>query len=273
MKFSFPTRFGIAITLALAVGTPAWADAKSDLTAAAKKLGEAKNYTWTTTVDLEGMPFKPGPTHGKRQKDGYVWVSSEMMGNTSEAFLRGTNGVAKVDGEWKSEADLPQFGGPGGPDGGRPPGGGDRPNTGGPGGPGGRGGFAGMGARRLLQTKAPHEAALMYAEKGKDLKSTDGAISGELPEDVVKELAMFGRRGRGGGPGGGGPGNAKGWIKIKIANGQITKTIVEIESEMRAPDGGTQTINAITTTEIQEVGTTQLDIPEGVKAKLEKADK
>ena len=115
---------------------------------------------------------------------------------------------------------------------------------------------------------------MMYAEKAKDLKATDGAITGELPEDVVKELAMFGRRGRGGGPGGGGgPTNAKGWIKIKLANGQITKAILEIESEMRAPDGGTQTINAITTTEIKDVGTTQLEVPEAVKSKLEKADK
>lgn len=129
-----------------------------------------------------------------------------------------------------------------------------------------------MAARRLLQSEAPHEVALKFAAKAKDLKVTDGAITGELPEDVVQELAMFGRRGRGGpgGPGGG-AGNTKGWVKIKLANGQITKTILEIESEMRAPDGGTQTINAITTTEIKDIGTTQLEVPAAVKAKLEKA--
>jgi len=131
-----------------------------------------------------------------------------------------------------------------------------------------------MGARRLLQTKAPHEAILSYADKIKDLKASDGSISGELPEEVINELAMFGRRGRGG-PGGGGPGpsNAKGWIKIKLANGQITKTILEIESEMRDRDGGTQTVNAITTTEISDVGTAKLEVPEAVKSRLEKADK
>ena len=117
----------------------------------------------------------------------------------------------------------------------------------------------------MLQTKAPHEAVLMYVEKIKELKSADGAISGELPEDVVKEIATFGQRGRGG-PGG--PSNAKGWIKIKLANGLITKAILEIESEMRTPDGGTQTVNAITTTEIKDVGTTSLEVPEAVRTKL-----
>lgn len=132
-----------------------------------------------------------------------------------------------------------------------------------------------MGARRLLQTKAPHEAILLYADKIKDLKASDGSISGELPEEVVNELTLFGRRGRGGpgGGGGGGPSTAKGWIKVKLANGQITKTILEIESEMRDRDGGTQTVNAITTTEISEVGATKLEVPEAVKSKLEKADK
>jgi len=133
-----------------------------------------------------------------------------------------------------------------------------------------------MGARRLLETQSPHEEILALADKAKDLKAVDGAIMGELPEEAAKELASFGRRPRGGPGGGGGgfgPANAKGWIKIKLTDGQITKAILEIESEMRAPDGGTQTINAITTTEIKDVGTTQLEIPAAVKAKLEKSDK
>lgn len=290
MKSTCCSPFGLAVALALATSPATLADAKSELLAAAKKLGDAKNYSWTSTVDLEGMPFKPGPTQGKRIKDGYTWVSREMFGNKSEAYLFGANAVTQLDGEWKTEAELPQRGGPGGrPDGGpgspppppRPPtandGGADRPNAGGPppgqGGPGGgRGGFASMGARQLLQTKAPHEAALMFAEKAKDLKSSDGAITGELPEEIVKDLANFGMRGRRGG-GGVGPSNAKGWVKIKLNDGQITKAILEIEQEMRSPDGGTQTINAITTTEIKDVGVTQLDVPAAVKSKLEKADK
>ena len=107
----------------------------------------------------------------------------------------------------------------------------------------------------------------MYIDKIKDLKSTDGTISGQLPDEIVRELASFGRRGRGGDPGAG-PSNAKGWIKVKLTDGQITKTILEIESEMRTPDGGTQTVNAITTTEIKDVGTTKLEVPDAVKSKL-----
>ena len=254
MKIIVTSIFGMAAAVVF-IGAPSvLADAKADLTAAAKKLAEAKTYSWTSVVDLEGVPFKPGPTTGKVVKDGYLWVSSEMMGNTSEAYLHGTNGIVKVDGEWKTEAELPKPG-----EDGRPPGGA------GPG--GGRGRFAGMGARRLLQTKAPHEAALMYIDKIKDLKSTDGTISGQLPDEIVRELASFGRRGRGGDPGAG-PSNAKGWIKVKLTDGQITKTILEIESEMRTPDGGTQTVNAITTTEIKDVGTTKLEVPDAVKSKL-----
>ena len=77
-----------------------------ELITAAKKLSEAKNYSWTSTVDLEGMPFRPGPTEGKWIKDGFMWVSAEMMGNKSEAYLLGTNGVTQVEGEWKTEAEL-----------------------------------------------------------------------------------------------------------------------------------------------------------------------
>ena len=147
MQFSKVSHLGWASSLMLSATVAAWADAKGDLTAAAKKLEEAKNYAWTTTTDIEGMPFKPGPTEGKRVRDGFTWVSSEMMGNKSEAYLMGNKGVVQQDGEWKTESELPQFGGPGGPGGpgGRAPGGEkpndgpkDRPNAGGPGGGGRR---------------------------------------------------------------------------------------------------------------------------------------
>src|SRR6476659_1174463 len=49
--------------------------AKEEVTSAAKKLGEKSNYSWKTTVVVpESAQFKPGPTEGKTEKDGFTHV-------------------------------------------------------------------------------------------------------------------------------------------------------------------------------------------------------
>ena len=51
----------------------ALATSKGNVTAAAKKLAEKANYSWkTTTVVPESARFKPGPTEGKTEKDGFT---------------------------------------------------------------------------------------------------------------------------------------------------------------------------------------------------------
>ena len=52
---------------------------KDDVAAAAKKLGEAASYSWkATTVVPEGSRFRPGPTEGKTEKDGFTHLTITM---------------------------------------------------------------------------------------------------------------------------------------------------------------------------------------------------
>jgi len=61
-----------------------------DVKAAAKKLAEQKNYSWKTTVVVpEGSQFRPGPTEGKTEKEGYTLLSMSLRDNTMEAVLKG----------------------------------------------------------------------------------------------------------------------------------------------------------------------------------------
>src|SRR4051812_7650764 len=62
-------------TLTLMAGTLLAADSE-DVKDAAKKLAAQNNYSWKTTVVVpEGSRFRPGPTEGKTEKDGYTWLS------------------------------------------------------------------------------------------------------------------------------------------------------------------------------------------------------
>ena len=80
-----------------------------DVKAAAKKLGEQKSYSWKTTVVVpEGSQFRPGPTEGKTEKDGYTSLSMSFGDNTTEAVIKGDKGAAKMEGEWRSLADMAQ---------------------------------------------------------------------------------------------------------------------------------------------------------------------
>ena len=66
-----------ALTLAT---TAAWADTKDDVAAAVKKLGDATNYTFTSTVENQGG-FATGPqvTKGQVEKDGYATLSVPLF--------------------------------------------------------------------------------------------------------------------------------------------------------------------------------------------------
>ena len=58
------------------------ADAKDEVTNAAKKLGEKANYSWKTTVVVpESAQFKPGPTDGKTEKDGFTYIKTSFGDN------------------------------------------------------------------------------------------------------------------------------------------------------------------------------------------------
>ena len=88
---------------------------KDDVTAAAKKLGEATNYSWKTTVVVpEGSRFRPGPSEGKTEKEGFTHLTLSFGDNTTQAVLKGDKAaIRNQEGGWQSLADLDNAEGPG----------------------------------------------------------------------------------------------------------------------------------------------------------------
>jgi len=63
---------------------------RDDVKAAAKKLGDQANYSWNTTVVVpEGTQFKPGPSEGQAEKDGFTRLTMHFGDNTTDVFMKG----------------------------------------------------------------------------------------------------------------------------------------------------------------------------------------
>jgi hypothetical protein len=212
------------------------ADAKEEVVQAAKKLGEAANYSWKTTVVVpESAQFKPGPTEGKTEKDGFIVVKMTVRDNTME-FVKKADKAAftNQDGEWQSLAEAE--------------------------GEQGRGRFmAGM----VRGAKAPAEQAAELAAGVKELKLDGDTIGGDLTEDAAKELMRF-RRGGGDGPT---ISNAKGSAKFWIKDGALSKYEFKVTGKMEF-NGNDFDVDRTTTVEIKDVGTTKVTVPEDAKKKL-----
>jgi hypothetical protein len=164
---------------------------KDDVINAAKKLGDAQNYSWKATVLVpEGAQFRPGPTEGQTEKDGYTYVKSTFGDNTTETLIKGDKGaLTGQDGAWESLADAEK-----------------------------EEGFGRFRAAMARNYKTPAVQAAELAAGAKDLKQDGDSYSGELTEDAAKNAMMMGRRG-----GGASASNAKGSVKFWIKDGVLTK--------------------------------------------------
>lgn len=217
---------------------------KDDVTAAAKALGDAANYTWQTTMDFgPNSQFQPGPTDGKTEKDGYTDVKSSFGDNTSEFVRKGTNAAVKTDDGWKAAAELLQGGGGGG---------GFDPST-----------FA---ARQAQNFQSPAAQAAELAGFAGELKVDGDKITGDLTEAGAKSLLTF-RGGRRGG-GGNGPSNAKGTVTFWVADGKLTKFQSHVTGTVNF-GGEDRDTDRTTTTTISNVGSTKVDVSDDAKKKLE----
>jgi len=210
---------------------------KDEITSAAKKLGDKANYSWKSTVAVpEGSRWRPGPTEGKTEKDGCTQLTMSFGDNKSQAFLKGDKGaVSDPDGGWQSLADLENAEGPGR--------------------------FFG---RMFRNFKAPAAQAADLAAGAKELKKDGDAVSGDLNEEITKELLSF--RGRGGGDG---PtvSNAKGSVKFWVKDGVLSKYEFKVQGKISF-DGNDRDVDRTTTVEITDIGTTKVDVPEEAKKKL-----
>jgi hypothetical protein len=210
---------------------------KDDVISAAKKLGEKENYSWKTTVVVpESAQFKPGPTEGKAEKDGYTFVKLSFGGNTTQMVKKGDKvAFTNQDGDWQSPADAEGEQGPGRF-------------------------MAGM-ARNF---KAPAAQAVDVAEVTKELKKDGDVYAGDLTEEGAKNLMRFRR---GGGANAPAIKDAKGSAKFWIKDGVLSKFEYKVTGSMNF-NGNDIDIDRATTVEIKDIGKTKVEVPEGAKKKL-----
>jgi hypothetical protein len=225
----------VAITASLMAAD---SSSKDDVTAAAKKLGDAANYSWHTTVTVpEGARFRPGPTDGKTEKDGYTHVTMRFGDNTTEAVLKGEKAAAtNPEGEWQSLSDLDNAEGP-----------------------------ARFLGAMLRNFKAPSAQAIELASSSKELKKDGDAYSGDLTEEGAKKLLTFRpRRGGGDAPS---VKDAKGSVKFWVKDGALSKYEFNVKGTVDF-NGNEIEQDRTTTVEIKDVGTTKIEVPDAAKKKL-----
>lgn len=229
---------GAALLLAGSLGA-ADSSPKDEVTNAGKKLGENANYSWKTTFTVpEGSRWRPGPTEGKTEKGGATHLTMTFGDNTSQAFLKGDKGaVTNPDGGWQSLAELENAEGPGR-----------------------------FWARMLKGFKTPAAQAEELLADTKELKKEGEVYSGELTEEGAKFLLTF--RPRSGGGEGPTAKDAKGSVKFWIKDGLLTKYESKVTGKVTFNDNE-RDVDRTTTTEIKDVGTTKLEVPEEAKKKLD----
>jgi|SRR6185312_13956668 len=220
--------FAAATSLIAADSTP-----KDDVTNAAKALADKANYSWTTTVVVpEGTRFRPGPTEGKTEKDGATQVSMTFGDNTTQFILQGgKSAIHTEDNGWQSPSELDDQG---------------------------PGRFLGMMVKNF---RAPTAQATDLAGDVKELKKDGDLYSGDLTEEGAKSLLQF-RRG-----GNAEVSDAKGSAKFWIKDGVLSKFEFKVTGKVSF-NGNDRDVDRDTTTEIKNVGTTKVEVPDEAKKKL-----
>lgn len=216
----------------LLLGSPLFAadsTPKDELTAATQKLADKPNYSWkATTVVPESSPFKPGPTEGKTEKDGATYVTYSFGESLTEVVRKGDKAVITNQEGTWQTAD-------------------EMEKEEGP------GRFFAMLAKSL---KAPAADALELIAAVKELKKDGDVYSGAMTEEGLKSQFRFGQ-----------PKNPKGSAKFWVKDGQLIKFEAKLQAKMEF-NGNEMDVDRTTTTEIKEVGTTQVNVPEAAKKKL-----
>ena len=136
---------------------------RDEITNAAKKLSEQSSYSWRTTVVVpEDAQFKPGPTDGKTEKDGFTWVSITIFDNKMESFFKLPKGVIKQEDEWKT---LEEF---------------DKEE-----------GWARFPAAIIRNLRTPAKEVADLLAGAKELKKEGEVISADLTEEGARTCRLF----------------------------------------------------------------------------------
>jgi hypothetical protein len=226
MKRNLP--FGAMLLLAGSLGA-ADSSPKDEITNAARKLGEKSNYSWRATVVVpDDAQFKPGPTEGKTEKNGFTLVTMSFGDRTTQAVLKGDKAVVtNQDGEWQSVADLDSSEG--------------------------RGRFLGRIVRNI---RTPAVQAAELAAAAKNLKKDGDVYSSDLTDDGAKAQFRMGTAS-----------NAKGSVKFWVKDGALSKYEFKLKGTVEF-NGNDVEVDRTTTVEIKDVGTTKVNVPEAATKKL-----
>ena len=214
------------------------AESGNKVASASKQLGEKQNYSWTmTTKEADGSSGRLGPVDGKADKGGLTYLTFSVSDVPVEVYMKGDKGTAKALEGWQTFDEIAQTSG-----------------------------TAAAVVRFLRAYKAPVAQSASLAEKAKELKEADGALSGELKEDAVKDLLLMGGRRREGldepkieG--------AKGSVKFWIKDGVLTKYETKVQGKVTAGDREND-VDRTMTVEIKDAGTTKLEVPDEAKQKM-----
>jgi hypothetical protein len=213
----------------------------SQVSDAIAKLKAATNYSWTvTTVTPADAPFTPPPIKGQKEGGGFARFSTQFGDNTAEAILKGDKVVFKGEEGWQLAA----------------AGGGFSPDT-----------FA----LHLARNGTAGDEAGIILKGVKELKALDGgAMGGDLSAATATDLLTFGPRHSDAkaDPEMPGPKGAKGSAKFWVKDGALVKYQTHLTGTVSF-NGNDTVLDFTRTTEIQEVGTTKMDIPAEAKKKLE----
>jgi hypothetical protein len=228
-------RIGLLAGLMLSVAVYG-AEPKEEVIAAAKKLSDAPNYTWKTTVVVPEGQFGGGSTDGKADKDGTALLTQMRRDTMTETVIKGDKGaMTNRDGDWESLAEI-------------------EANT---------EGFGRFRAMTIRGFKAPATQAQELANAAKELKKEGDVITGQLTPEGAKQFMSFGRRG------GDGPqvNKAEGSVKFWVKDGMLTKYEYKVKGSINF-NGEDRDVDRTSTTEISKVGETKLVVPEAAKKKL-----
>jgi hypothetical protein len=161
-----------------------------------------------------------------------------MRDNKVEAIIKGTKAALKTGDTWEAVSEDAAAGGQQGP--------------------------ARFLSRRIRTFKAPAAEAQAIVEKVAELKKDGDVYAGDLTEDGAKAQLTMGGRGGNNAPEISG---AKASVKFWIKEGVLSKFEVKVQGKVSF-NGNDRDVDRTTTTEIKDVGTTKLEVPEDAAKSL-----
>jgi len=223
--------FGI-IALWAACVMAADSNPRDEVLAAAKKLSGESNYAWKSSTSWGGFD---GSAEGKVEKGGAMFLTSTFGDSATEVAFRDKKiAIKPPDGEWQTVDELEA---------------GDE----------WLGRFLGRWVRNF---KAPAAEIEDLVSKAKELKKEADVCSAELTSEGAAELLAGGR-----GPDVPPVKNAKGSVRFWLKDRAVQKYELRLQGTMNW-GGEERDTDRTTTTEVKDVGTTKVTLPEAAQKKL-----